>query len=207
MLETYFRLTRGLIGRAPEEKGDDRLRQALVPRARRRLYQEEARAVALRSVAAGLLAEASWRLPGRNFLLTEAATSLHDVTFDQLIVVSLQVPAGASAPPGAAWHQTVYAHTTASAALLSQPPAAMTLLARGTLPAPDAWPAAYNLLGAGAIMGSGDEPAGDRLAAGSFLLLAAHGLLTWASSLVAAAATAETVERWAEITLKGERLW
>lgn len=217
--ETYHYLY-GLFGRqtAPSRRGlDAHLRDTLIPRRTRETFLAAVRTAADRGLMVGTLSEASMRLGKDKFILTARECRAATITENDLKVAAFHdhwVTERETLPQFEGFHRLLYRKTTAGAALLVQPAAALAMAARRAAPSP------HLLIAAAADIGEliiyeidwhqdtpdtvwpADPALETFLSDRSALLLPGYGLLTWGEDLNQAIARAETIDRWCEIALK-----
>lgn len=90
MLETYKHLTNNLVRRVNAQRGmNNRLRDAVLPRATRKSLVATVRLAAERQLAAGILTEASQRVPGNKFAITAVHSWFANIAEENLIVAAM----------------------------------------------------------------------------------------------------------------------
>lgn len=205
MLETYKHLTNSLVNRVNAQRGmNNRLRDAVLPRATRKSFVQLARLAAERQLAVGILAEASQRVPGNKFAITAVHTWFANIEEENLVVAALNENWQLTAdqlPAQAEWHRIVYKNTSAQAILLSQPVAGTAVANQPDLLNQASLPAVAESVGNIARCAADNAQIATMAANNQVLLIPGVGVLTWADSLQEAIAFTETVNRMCEIIL------
>ncbi|MEZ4589629.1 MAG: class II aldolase/adducin family protein [Chloroflexota bacterium] len=205
MLETYKHLTNSLVRRVNAQRGmNNRLRDAVLPRATRKSFVQMARLAAERQLAVGILAEASQRVPGNKFAITAVHTWFANIEEENLVVAALNENWQLTAdqlPAQAEWHRLIYKSTPAQAILLSQPVAATAVANQPKKFTAEILAGAAKSVG-GIATCPADATQMSALAGQNRVLLVPNvGVLAWGDSLAQAIALTETVNRMCEIIL------
>jgi len=208
MLQRYKSLTHSVVGLANAGRTHARLRDSLASKKTQDELVKLAHQASHHQLTAGLLSSASVRLKGDKFLITGRQAWFGDLKPDDLAIGSLQsspITQGQTLPEAAAWHQFVYAHTSAQWVLLTQPAGIMALAYRGQSLQPAVLPAAAQLIGEVALYAAGGAPT-EALAAyvqARCALIVSHlGLLVWSASSREVLSISHLLARWGEIALK-----
>jgi ribulose-5-phosphate 4-epimerase/fuculose-1-phosphate aldolase len=179
-----------------------KVRDTLVPPARREEMGKTLEYAAQLGLCIGKLSEASIFIQGNQFLATRRDCSFSNLMADDFLLVSPGIVSNQNlTPPYWSWQQSIYqSNSKARAVLLGQPLETMVLASRGELPVEDVLIDAAKKIGKIVSCPPDADQIGSAAKEANVIFIPGSGIVSWGDTLIDAVENLAIVNLWSGIT-------